>query len=197
MKIFFPILFTLISIAVFIFGLNPFYKDVSKFKEDIASYNTALDDSTNLQKIQENLISSYNQISKLEKERLDNFLPDSVNNIQFILELERIAGLHNMPIKNVKFETLRKQKDSVDQNIIVSQDPKDNLPYGIFPLEFTTEGTYDNFTLFIKDLEKNLRLVDIKSISFNVPDKETIKDVEGADPNIYRYTLKVETYWLK
>ncbi|MFA6355047.1 MAG: hypothetical protein WCW65_01310, partial [Candidatus Paceibacterota bacterium] len=62
--------------------------------------------------------------------------------------------------------------------------------------EFTTEGDYDSFVLFLKDLEFNLRLADVKSISFVVPDSSG-KPVSGVDPNVYRYSLKVETYWLK
>ena len=75
----------------------------------------------------------------------------------------------------------------------------DNLPYGIFPMEFIIEGRYETFISFMKELEKNLRLVDIKSVSFNVPQQSSGGDGGGisADPNVYSYTLKVETYWLK
>jgi hypothetical protein len=58
-------------------------------------------------------------------------------------------------------------------------------------MEFVIEGRYDTFLAFLRDLELNLRLVDIKAISFQVPTQATF----GSD--IYSYTLKVETYWLK
>lgn len=193
MKFIYPILFILISIVIFIFGVNPLYKDVSEYRADIAVYNGALDNSTDLLKTEDSLIKSYNEIKEVDRDRLSKFLPSSVNNIQFILEVERIANLHGMPIRDIKFETVRKDSAVIDPNIIVAEDPVDNLPYGIFPIEFTLEGKYDSFLLFLKDLEYNLRLVDIKSVSFSVPsgtEKET-------DPNIYSYSLKVETYWLK
>lgn len=195
MKLILPVLFIVISVVTFIFGVNPFYAEVKILRADIVAYNTALDNSTNLQKTEDALITSFNSIKQSDKDRLDSFLPSSVNNIQFILEMERIANLHNMPIKDIKFEA-KKTVTSTDPNVVVSDVGADNRPYGVFPIEFTTEGDYDSFVLFLKDLEFNLRLADVKSVSFVVPDASG-KPVPGVDPNIYRYTLKVETYWLK
>jgi len=99
-----------------------------------------------------------------------------------------------MPIKDIKFETIKKA--SVDSNMVVSEAAADARKYNAFPLGFTTEGDYDSFLLFLKDLEYNLRLIDVKSISFSVP-QDTGKPIDGLDSNVYRYTVKVETYWLK
>lgn len=196
MKFILPILFILVSIVAFIFFVNPTYKDVSNLKSSIAIYNAAIDNATNLEKTEYSLISKYNEIKQSDKERLTNFLPDAVKNIEFILEIERIANLHGMPIKDIKFDPVKKDNTSIDPNIIVAEGEMDNRPYGVFPIQFTTEGKYDAFILFLKDLEYNLRLVDIKSVDFNIPDA-SVKNADGVDPNVYSYTLKVETYWLK
>ena len=193
MKILFPIISIVAIICTFIFVINPYYQDVSSLNTEIAVYNTGLDNSTNLLKTEDALIKSYNEITDSNKERLDNFLPNSVNNIQFILELERMGNVHNMPVKDIRFEPI---KTNITGNTIVSSVSSDNKPYGVFPFEFTTEGKYDQFILFLKDLETNLRLVDVKSISFTVPDYNG-KIVSGTDPSVYKYSVKVETYWLK
>lgn len=196
MKFILPILFILLSVLTFVFGVNPFYKEVSALKSDIAVYNTALDNSTNLQRTEDSLIKAYNEIKQEDKDRLGNFLPSAVNNIQFVLEIERIANLHNMPIKGIRFESIKGDNVSADSKVVVSAASKDNRPYGVFPVDFTTEGTYEAFILFLKDLEYNLRLVDVKSVSFSVSDISD-KMNSGTDPNTYRYSLKIETYWLK
>lgn len=195
MKLTFPILFILVSIGAFIFGVNPLYKEVSILKSDIAVYDTALNNSTNLQKTEDSLAKSYNEISQGDKDRLDHFLPSSVDNIQFILEIEHIANLHGMLIKDLKFDSTKKDT-TTDPNVIVSDIGSDTRPYGVFPIEFTTEGNYDTFLLFLKDLEYNLRLVDVKSVSFSVPVNNANIAI-GVDPNVYSYVLKVEIYWLK
>lgn len=193
MKLILPILFIGIAVVAFMFGVNPWYNDISVLRSEILNYNTALNDSAELQKTEDSLIKTYNSIKQSDKDRLNNFIPNSVNNIQFILEVERIASLHNMPIKDLKFEA--KKQNSSNGSTVVAQVGVDDKPYGIFPLEFATEGTYDSFVLLLKDLESNLRLVDVKSISFSVP--EGVKTTDGVDPNIYKYSVKIETYWLK
>ncbi len=200
MKIFFPIALILVSGILFFLFVDPLYKEVGKLRTDVLTYNTALGNSTNLQKTRDSLLEKYRNISQEDKDRLNNFLPDTVNNIRFILEIEQIANLHSMPLKNIKFdEKVQKEDEEVEpagNNMIISKNTLKSTPYGVFPVEFITEGTYDSFVLFLKDIERNLRIMDIKNISFAVP-QPVVKPESGYDPNIYSYTLKVETYWLK
>ncbi len=187
-----PILLIAVSIITFIFGVNPLYKEVTTLRSDIVVYNTALDNSTNLQKTEDSLVKSFNSIKQEDKDRLNNFLPSGVNSIQFILEIERIANLHNIPVKDIKFDSMTKK---IDQNVVVSEVSKDKTPYGVFPVSFTVDSNYENFTLFLKDLESSLRLIDVKSVAFTAPSDN--KPVGGVDPSVFHYELKVETYWLK
>jgi hypothetical protein len=201
MKILFPISLLLISGILFFLIVDPLFVSVKQLKNDVSTYNLALNNSTELQKVRDSLLEKYRNISNEDKEKLNNFLPNTVNNIKFILEIEQIANLHSMPLKNIKFEDKQQQSDIENKivsgsNMIVSNNEEDSLPYGTFPIEFITEGRYDAFTLFLKDLERNLRVMDIQSISFVVPQPVAKPDV-GYDPNVYSYTLKVETYWLK
>jgi hypothetical protein len=204
MKLLFPIVSILISGTIFFTLVKPLYGEVSQLRTNVAAYNTALENSASLQKTQDALLSQYKNISQDDKDRLSDFLPNTVNNIAFILQVEQIANLYNMPIKSIKFDA-PKPTDSTatpgqpaDGSVLLGVDPTANLPYGIFSMEFTTEGTYPMFTSFLKDLEHNLRLVDIKSVAFDVPPPPT-KGTVGVtqNPNIYTYTLKVDTYWLK
>ncbi len=197
MKLLFPILFTLISVAAFILGVNPLFNDVKSLKADITKYNTALSNSTNLQKKEDALIKSYNEIRSEDKDRLNKLIPNAVNNIQFILEIERIANLHKMPVKDVKFDSRNKSNSNISSDMIVSDDGEDEKLYGIFPISFATEGDYDSFMDFLDDLEHNLRIVDIKSINFSVLDQTAATNKDILNSNSYRYTLEVETYWLK
>lgn len=198
MKLLFPILFALISVATFILGVNPLFSDVKSLKADITKYNTALSNSTNLQKTEDALVKSYNEIKNEDKDRLNKLLPNTVNNIQFILEIERIANLHNMPIRDVKFDPKNKSDAVLSTNSVVSSDTEEEKPYGVFPISFTTEGDYTSFMAFLNDLEHNLRLVDVKSVTFSVSDPNATSNIKDMiNPNSYRYTLEVETYWLK
>lgn len=196
MRFIFPILFIIISIALFFYVVDPMYSDISKLRADVATYNLALSNSKDLQKQKDVLLEKYKNIKPEDKARLERFLPNTVNNIKFILEIERIANIHGMPLKNIKFENQAEAVMTPDtkSNVITATDPLSYRTYGVFPIEFMTEGTYETFTEFLKDIEHNLRLVDIKSVGFTVPQG---KATDTNNPNIFSYTLKVETYWLK
>lgn len=201
MRFFFPLLALLISGTVFFLVIQPWYGDVTQLRSDVAAYSTALDNSAYLQKTQSTLLDQYKNVQPDDKARLENFLPNTVDNIQFILQVEQLANLYSMPIKNIKFDTPKADSSdpasSTNGSILVAGGPTANLPYGTFTLEFETQGTYAQFNSFLKDLEHNLRLVDVKSLSFIVPPPVKGAPVAGMDPNVYNFTLKVDTYWLK
>jgi Tfp pilus assembly protein PilO len=189
MRLILPISFIIISIILLFTAVNPFYKDVSSLRDNVESYNLALDNSTNLQKTQDALIETYKGISQEDKDKLAHFLPNTVNNINFILEIEQIANNNNIQVKNIKFDT--KDLDSKDTS---SKDPskkKSSASYGTFPVEFSVDTTYPMFLKFLKDLESNLRLIDVQTVSFKVSD--TSKGNDG----VLSFSLRVQTYWLK
>ena len=197
-----PILLLLISIALFFTIVDPYRKEVLSLRSDISKYNEALDSSTSLEKNFTDLVNKYKLIKTTDKERLMKLLPDNVNNIRFIIEIENLARKNNLILDGIKFDAGKKVTKE-DNNVVVEVPVKE---YDIFPVEFTTKGDYATFMKFLKEVESNLRLVDVKSISFSVPQAKnkaaginanTLNEVDTVNPNIYTYTLKVETYWLK
>jgi Tfp pilus assembly protein PilO len=212
MKIISSILFLTASVLVFFFLIDPLYGDVKELRLNVSTYNSALSNSTDLQKTRDGLVESYKQISEKDREKLNHLLPSTINNIELILEIEKIANMHGMPVSDIKFDSTMGVNTNTEDGspsmgttsrIMAENDPASYLPYGIFPISFSIEGKYSVFLDFLNDLEKNLRIVDVKSISFNVPESSTgeqtvdVKNRKIIDPNIYRYLLKVETYWLK
>jgi hypothetical protein len=198
MRFFFPLLSLLISGTLFFFIVRPWYGDVTQLRSDVAAYSTALDNSAYLQRTQDTLLGQFKNLKSEDKTRLENFLPNTVDNIEFILQVEQLANLYNMPIKNIKFDNPKDTDTATTPSVgsIIPAGAAANLPYGVFTLQFDTQGTYSQFNSFLKDLEHNLRLVDVKSISFSVP--VVVKgSTAGTDPNVYDYTLQVNTYWLK
>jgi hypothetical protein len=202
MRLFFPLAFIVLSIVLFLLVVNPLYGEMQALQNDVATYNLALNNSKDLQERRDTLLRTYRDISQEDKDRLDHFLPNTVNNIKFILEVEQVANLHNMPIKNIKFDPQKTEASAQGTatgpaaGTAIASGVSESRPYGVFPIEFVTEGNYGTFVDFLKDLEHNLRLVDVKSIGFTVP-PPLLKAGTGPDPSVFTYTLKVDTYWLK
>jgi len=126
-----------------------------------------------------------------------------VNNVRLILEIEQIATPYNMTLSNIQYDTT--DNASLSTNGVARATPvvqggttptASQQDYVTFNLEFSTSGTYDNFISFTKDLESNLRIVDISSISFS-SDSSIGTAIKAGSPDIYSYDFKIKTYWLK
>jgi len=190
-----PIILIGIAIAGFFMFTNPLYKNISEIRTQIVSYNEALDNSKALEAERDKLTQKYNSIDSENLAKLSKLLPDNVDNIRLILEIEKIASPYGMVLKDIKYDTITK-KDNTTGEVIqggatVQSSRKD---YGIWDLEFSTQGTYNNFVNFIKDLESNLRIIDISSIQFS---SNTGAGLDSSLSEVYKYGFKIKTYWLK
>ncbi len=190
MRFIFPIILIVASIASFVLFTNPTYSEIKKLNVDAASYSSALDNSLKLQKVRDALSSKFHAFPQDSLDRLSKLLPDSVNNITLIIDIQRIAQGYGMTINNVKFDAPT-AATSADQFAgatpgAIAEAAKE---YGTFNLEFSTEASYGNFLKFIGDLEKSLRVVDISSVTFSSSDTNVL--------NSYKYNIKIKTYWLK
>ncbi len=157
-------------VGIFMFA-NPIYKEITALKLVSASYNEALDNSKSLESERDKLTMKYNSITPENLVKIQKLLPDNVDNIRLILEIEKLAIPYGMALKGVKYSPVKKDTSSTAAGVVPGIAQNAGVPapveeYGSWDLEFTTKGTYSNFINFTKDLERNLRIVDIFSVQF-------------------------------
>jgi Tfp pilus assembly protein PilO len=173
----------------------PTYNDIKELRTEGKSYNEALGNSKALQSERDKLTAKYNSFNKEDLDKLEKLLPENVDNIRLILEIEQLAAPYGMALRNVQYNkaetSTTAQNSPFAAGVARQQDRKD---YGTFDLEFTTYGSYANFLKFLRALENNLRIVDISSISFSANNPVT---PQKAASDVYEYNLKIRTYWLK
>ena len=194
-----PIILIGVAIVGFFILADPLYQGVSLKRVQIASYNEALNNSKALEAERDKLTQKYNSFDPENLAKLQKLLPDNVDNIRLILEIEKIASPYGMVLKDVKYNTTSNDTTTTPQTAGVIQGGKvpANKDYGIWNLEFSTQGTYNNFINFIKDLENNLRIVDVSSIQFSTSATSASAGLNSSLPEAYKYSFKIQTYWLK
>lgn len=192
MKFLIPILLIIISGTGFFMLVSPKYEEIKILKQEVDAYDNALANSKVLTDERDKLATKYNNINKSDLERLNKLLPDNIDNIRMILEIEKLALYYGMYLKDIKYDDKKENEENVEVQAGV-QNNNFNSEYGSWDLEFTTEGSYGNFISLLKDIEKNLRLVDIVSVDF------VSSDLSGSkkDSDNYKYIIKIRTYWLK
>lgn len=184
MRYFFLLLLLAASIALFVLDVVPRYHRLETARAENASIQSNLDTAKKLADSRESLITTYRSISKDDLDNLKVLLPDSVNNIRLIIQIDALAKKNGLSVlRSIDYQTTQDKKDTVDSM---------RTPYGEFVISFQTSGQYKNFLTFLSDLEQNLRLVDVTAVAFDVPDVNATAAAVGP---AYKVTLK--TYWLK
>lgn len=188
MKNIFAILLILSSAGIIYVLFMPTYQVVQLAMAEKGEYEKALNDSRAVEERQSILGSKYNEMAPADVDRLEKMIPNSIDNIRLIIEVDKIAQRYNMTLEN---PIVSQQKDSMTslQAVIAGVSGTSSL-YGIGKMTFGVNGSYETYIAFIKDLEKSLRLMDITAV--------TLSDEQITDSVItYDFKTEIKTYWLK
>ena len=172
-----PLILLLLSAGLFFSYSDPTYKDIKKIKKTKIKYDEALGKSKELRIARDNLVNKYNSFSENDLTRIRKMLPDNVDNVRLIMDINSIAAKYGAFIRNVKVNT---SEDEEKMKII------NKKKYDSVVLEFSISATYEDFLKFIFDLKNSLRLVDIIKLDFS-----SISDTEN-----YKYNFTIKTYRL-
>ncbi len=176
----------------------PKYNVAKTDKAEIAVYQQNLVTANELQQSRDTLITQYNNIPKADLDNIKTLLPDSVDNIRLIIQLDSLATKNALSsLRSVDYNPDQVPAAAGAQTTAAARASSDpaaaQRPYGEFVISFQTTGQYANFLSFLSDLEQNLRLVDVTNIEFT---PATATGTQTAATGLtYKVTLK--TYWLK
>jgi Tfp pilus assembly protein PilO len=200
-KIFTTILAIAVAGAVFFVYTRPAYSSVKALQARIGEYNAALDKARELQELKRSLLARYNTFSTEQLDRLTRMVPDHVDNVRLVLDLDNMATRYGMAVQNVVIS----KAEVVDKAAtVIGAIGEQKKKYDSLTLQFSTRGTYGNFALFVQDLEASLRIVELDAFSID-PDQDSNKPAAveaGKEPPppqepLYRFNLSLRTYWLK
>jgi Tfp pilus assembly protein PilO len=176
--------------AIFFTYTKPTYDAVKVSSAQIAQYDAALSKAAELQQLKQTLLSKYNTFNPADLEKLSKLLPDHVDNVRLILDIDSLAGKHAMAIQNVVVSSAHTANASQTAIGTVSASKQ---KYDSLTVRFTTQGTYERFRTFLDDMQKSLRIVDLVSLTIT-------QASAGATPTggpLYNFDVVLRTYWLK
>ncbi|HEY4517658.1 MAG TPA: type 4a pilus biogenesis protein PilO [Candidatus Paceibacterota bacterium] len=177
MKFLFPFIAIIVAIGVFFGYVNPKYQDSKVLQAQQAQFDDALAKSRDLRTIRDEKLKTYNSFTPTDLDRLEKLLPDHVDNIRLVMDLDNMAAHYGMRVTNV---LLSSPTDAASSPEVTGS------PFGSLTITFSVTSSYDTFLKYLADLESSLRLVDLVSLSFNSSNKD-----------LNEYTLSLRTYWLR
>lgn len=159
----------------------PMWDELSLMRAESAQISDNLAQLNEITTLRDQLLSTFNSISKDDLAKLSEFLPEKPNTEDLLVSMESQVRERGIQLKNVNF---------VLPQVNLVQDPTAPPPPLVpstVTYNFAVSTGYEGFRSLIEAFEKNLRLVDISDIAF----------VSGEDSGIYNYTLKARSYYQK
>ena len=178
-----PIILILVSVGVFFFFIDPQKKELNTRIEEKNKNEVTMQKATDLRTANGVLKAAYKKISDDERVELSKILPDTVDNVRLILDINNISNKYGIVLKGISISG-----GPADESKDVSRGTSGTSGqlYGTIQLSFSFSSSYDVFKLFMKDLEDSLRLVDITDFS-----------ISTSENNFYNYSITINTYWLR
>ncbi|MBL1434257.1 hypothetical protein COB87_001645 [Candidatus Wolfebacteria bacterium] len=181
------IILVLGAIGVFFGYINPTYNGPIKVvQSEISDLDSALATATKFREEQTLLIQERELIDQGDLDRVKKLLPDNVDNVQLILDVDGIATTNGVRISDIGIAESKgggnAGGNALGQGVLI----QDETAYESLVLSFTATATYTQFKNFLTDIEQSLRTLDVVEISFS-----------ESETGVYKFDVRVRVYWLK
>ena len=227
MKVIAPIILILASVGIFIVYTNPLYTDdtgsmdpagksIKELQSEEKDYLDALSKTREIELVRDGLLVKFNALDEGDKERILKLLPDHIDSVRLIIDINNIAARYGMSLSSIILSApgvpsvpaakkssaqgnLSQESSGNDAGAVSGIGPDSRL-YDSVKLGFNVFGPYENFLLFLTELEESLRVVDIISLSFgNNKESALVPETKSQTGNSksFTYSMTIRTYYLK
>ena len=198
-----PVIALIIAVALFFTYVRPTLDDIKLVQDETHEYTEALDKAGQLRARIDELRQERNSISVSNLERLEALLPDSVDEVRLLIDLDALAEAHDLSFNSITVATDESGSRTEERTPPVAPtngDPNteiDGVPsaavsnvsdfFTSLDISFTVTGEYNDFKGFLEDLEQTLVLMEIVELDFVAASDASNKGNDVA----YNVTIRV------
>ena len=168
----------ILSIGLFYTFTNIEYGKVKDLHVLASEYQSVLANISDIVRLRDTLLVAYEEFPEEDKDRIEKVLPANIDMVDLALELDSIASRYGISIKDIRIDN----EMNKDLGVVLPEHPS---LYEKVMVSLSFVSNYENFKRLLADMEKSLRIMEVKSISFDV-----------ADSGLYEHEITIETYWL-
>ncbi len=180
-----PLLALMLAFGIFFTYISPTWSgSIAATKTAITLDEEALAAASRYARQQNELAEKRNAIDPANLARLAVFLPDSVDNVGLILDLNALAARSGFSLANI--DVVANAAGVANAAAGSALPSPGTSKVGSIDLSLSAVGTYAALQAFLAGVEKSARLLDVRSIT-----------VKGSETGVYAYEIKLRLYWLR
>lgn len=172
------LIYIILILAISYLFIYPSVGELSALTAEKHKYTDTLIMINNIETKKNELLTKFNNISAADRKDIETILPNSLDFVNLISQIDSVAAKYGISIDKVS------SKESVVSGNSGETTPSQSYQSAV--IAFSFDATYEKFNAFLNDLEKSLRILDVKSIKLTT-----------GDDGIYTYNIEFQTYWLK
>ncbi|MDA8597069.1 hypothetical protein N9L26_01890, partial [Candidatus Pacebacteria bacterium] len=196
-----PFILIITALVIIFTYIKPTYESMTETQAETAKYQVALERANSFNEELQRLLNSANRFSSSELRALERYIPDTIDVIAVMRDVETIvenndmilAGLAAGEVREAERTAARSQADfepGLDDEELLGELPGSEVPLEItspraqdFTLSVT--GSYEQLKLLLQDFERNAYPLEVTTLTFTPQEEE-----------LYTYDLTLETYAL-
>jgi len=184
MKNIISIIIIIISLATFVLVVKPQYTEIKDLEVKKEELGEVLKNAKKLQSIRDTLLNKRKTLSLSDVSRLEKLIPENADNVKLIIEFQRIAEKYDLELQAASAS--RDDAEEVIGGRNTQNFDIESRDYGVITLDFIISGGYSEFLSFLDDIENNLRITDLRTLSISTGESQQ-----------FDFSIAIDTYWLK
>ncbi len=185
-----PLFAFAVALAIFFLYVNPMWTgSIATANASIAADNQALVAAQQYSAQQNQLATARDAIDPSNLKALTTLLPDSVDNVGLILDINALAARSGLSVSNIDVVTNSSgntTSSSALANATGALPAGNTNPVNSVDLSLAAVSTFSSFQNFLVGIERSARLLDIHDLV-----------VKGSDTGVYSYQMTMRLYWLR
>ncbi len=188
------------SVVIYFQLIKPAYGETFKLKGTMASLQSFLDKEKQAINTVKQLIKDYNTKNEKIQQTVSLVLPVEPDISGAVAQLYGLSQNNNLQFKSVSISVSGLSNTSVGVKERVKELDPSNLkaalqrPIGTLSLSTSLVGSYDDFKTFLSQLQTNIRIFDIKSLTISpIIDVDKNKISQAVDK--YTFNIAVSAYY--
>lgn len=171
-------------ILVIVFLIFPQISRVKNLSLKIKEIKTNLSQKNDLLNKIDEKIAEYNKLTQ-KIQKINLAFPSQKQKAELIVQLESLTKETGLALKSINFNESKKGEEKG--------------AYRVLNISLSLSGTYQAFKNFLVSLEKNIRLMDVQSVSFSSPEKVVASGLIGPIGsqivNELEFSVNLNTYY--
>lgn len=200
-RIFVTIILIVSTLALAVLYLGDEWEKFSTLRKEIDELGNISVELDELIADRDKLVEVINSLSQEDLSRISQAIPLGPKAADLMVLMENLTTSHSMVLNRIDLAGFTSTKTGEPEpggavvppprpGALPSLKPRSNVSIKDFPLTMNVNGTYETFKTFLRDLEHNLRIIDVEDLSFSAPGSATGNKTPTVD-----FLIKAKTYY--